>query len=222
MRPKNSPSTTATATMSVCSVPSLFLFLSLLCILSLSLFFFLSNPTTTDTQNLQTTPKILSNSVNVYIADLPRSFNYGLLDKYWSITNDSRFGCEVDNQIRKTVNHKTAQKFPPYPESPLIKQYSAEYWILGDLLTPEELKKDSVAKRVYSLKEADVIFVPFFSALSAELQLGFNKGVFRKKVEENEDYQRQRMVLDQLQKSEAWQRSGGRDHVFVLTGYVKI
>lgn len=163
-----------------------------------------------------------SNSVKVYILDLPRAFNYGLLDKYWSLSSDSRIGSDVDNEIRKNLKHKISQKFPPYPESPLIKQYSAEYWILGDLLTPDELKKDSFAKRVYSLKEADVVFVPFFATLSAELQLGLNKGVFRKKVEENEDYQRQRMVLDYVKKSEAWQRSGGRDHVFVLTDPVAV
>lgn len=159
-----------------------------------------------------------SNSVKVYVADLPRLFNYGLLDKYWSLRSDSRLGSDVDNEIRKNLKHKISQKFPPYPESPLIKQYSAEYWILGDLLTPDEFKKDSFAKRVYSLKEADVVFVPFFATLSAELQLGLNKGVFRKKVEENEDYQRQRMMLDYVKKSQAWQQSGGRDHVFVLTG----
>lgn len=92
---------------------------------------------------------------------------------------------------------------------------------MGDLLTPEELKKESLAKRVFDFWEADVVFVPFFATLSAETQLGVNKGVFRKKVVENEDYQRQKMVVDLVKKSEAWQRSGGRDHVFVLTGCVK-
>lgn len=92
---------------------------------------------------------------------------------------------------------------------------------MGDLLTPEELKKESLAKRVFDFREADVVFVPFFATLSAEMQLGVNKGVFRKKVVENEDYQRQKMVVDLVKKSEAWLRSGGRDHVFVLTGCVK-
>ncbi|KAJ0692708.1 putative exostosin [Helianthus annuus] len=56
----------------------------------------------------------------------------------------------------------------------------------------------------------------FFAILSAELQLGTAKGVFRKKVG-NEDYARQREVLDFVKGSEAWKHSGGRDHVFVLT-----
>lgn len=50
------------------------------------------------------------------------------------------------------------------------------------------------------------------------MQLIVNKGVFRKK-ERNEDYERQRMVLDFVKQTEAWKRSGGRDHVFVITGY---
>lgn len=90
---------------------------------------------------------------------------------------------------------------------------------MGDLLTPEELKGESFAKRVSEYREADVVFVPFFATLSAELQLVVDKGVFRKRVEENEDYMRQRMVIDVVKKSEAWQKSGGRDHVFVLTGF---
>ncbi|XP_076917828.1 putative arabinosyltransferase ARAD1 [Bidens hawaiensis] len=60
-------------------------------------------------------------------------------------------------------------------------------------------------------------YVPFFATVSAELQLGTAKGVFRKKVKGNDDYARQREVLDFVKGSEAWKRSGGRDHVFVLT-----
>ncbi|KAI3460634.1 hypothetical protein Pfo_017297 [Paulownia fortunei] len=88
---------------------------------------------------------------------------------------------------------------------------------LGDLLTPEEVKEEPFAKRVFDFREADVIFVPFFATLSAEFQLGISKGVFRKRADENEDYKRQKMVVDLVKKSEAWQKSGGRDHVFVLT-----
>jgi hypothetical protein len=108
-------------------------------------------------------------------------------------------------------------EFPPYPENPIIKQYSAEYWIMGDLMTPRELRTGSFAKRVFDARDADVVFVPFFATISAELQLAVGKGVFRKKVG-NEDYQRQREVIDFVKKTKAWNRSGGRDHVFVLTG----
>lgn len=91
---------------------------------------------------------------------------------------------------------------------------------MGDLETPRELRGGSFAERVVSWEEADVVFVPFFATLSAEMQLGRDKGKFRKK-EGNEDYERQREVVDLVKSSEAWRRSGGRDHVFVLTGYVK-
>lgn len=205
----------ATRSGSPCSIPSLFISLSILCILPLSLFFFHSSPTPPSVNpqiNLQTSP----NSIKVYVADLPRSLNYDLLEKYWALDSDSRIGSEVDNKIRKTHIGKSSQKFLPYPENPIIKQYSAEYWILGDLMTPGKLKAGSFAKRVLSAEEADVIFVPFFATLSAEMQLIVNKGVFRKKAG-NEDYERQRMVVDFLKQTEAWKRSGGRDHVFVIT-----
>jgi hypothetical protein len=107
--------------------------------------------------------------------------------------------------------------YPLYPESPLIKQYSAEYWIMGDLMTPQKMRTTSFAKRVFNAEEADVVFVPFFATVSAELQLGVAKGVFRKKVG-NDDYQRQREVVDFVKSTAAWQQSGGRNFVFVITG----
>lgn len=91
---------------------------------------------------------------------------------------------------------------------------------MGDLITPQELRTTSFARRVSTPEQADVVFVPFFATISAELQLGTAKGVFRKKVG-NEDYARQREVLDFVKETKAWKRSGGRDHVFVVTGYVK-
>lgn len=207
---------TATRSGSSCSIPSLFISLSILCILPLCLFFFGSS-TTPPSLNPQINLQTSLNSVRVYVANLPRSLNYGLLENYWALDSDSRIGSEVDNQIRKTHIGRSSKNLLPYPENPIIKQYSAEYWILGDLMTPEKLKLGSFAKRVFTAEEADVIFVPFFATLSAEMQLIVNKGVFRKK-EGNEDYERQRMVVDLLKQTEAWKRSGGRNHVFVITG----
>ncbi|GJW60652.1 probable arabinosyltransferase ARAD1 [Tanacetum coccineum] len=205
---------------SICSVSTLFLSISVVFTLLLSLFLLSSNHTSksaTPLSCLKSTTSIdsISNSINVYVLDLPTSLNYGLLDKYWSLSHDSRLGSEVDNEIRSTHSWNKG-KLPRYPESPLIKQYSAEYWIMGDLMTPQELRSGSFAKRVFAPQEADVIFVPFFGTISAELQLGVAKGVFRKKVG-NEDYARQREVLDFVKGTDAWKRSGGRDHVFVLT-----
>ncbi|KAK7343795.1 hypothetical protein VNO77_12830 [Canavalia gladiata] len=195
------------------SVSKLFLLFTLLSVLYLAFFF-----TTTTTTTLHSSLSIQSSSessINVYVADIPRSLNYGLLDRYWSWNTDSRLGSDSDREIRSSVSGKTLE-FPPYPENPLIKQYSAEYWIMGDLMTPPQHRSGSFARRVYDPRESDVIFVPFFATLSAELQLGMAKGVFRKKVG-NEDYQRQREIMDLIKKTEPWKRSGGRDHVFVLT-----
>ena len=93
---------------------------------------------------------------------------------------------------------------------------------MADLMTPDNLRTNSFAKRVFNLNQADVVFVSFFATLSTDLQLGTNKGVFRKKVDESKDYERQREVLDFVTKSQAWNCSGGRDHVFVLTGNVSV
>lgn len=84
-------------------------------------------------------------------------------------------------------------------------------------MTPQDQRAGSFARRVFDVNEADVIFVPFFATLSAEMQLGRAKGQFRKK-DGNEDYQRQKEVIEFLKNTEAWKRSGGRNHVFVLTG----
>ncbi|GJV33090.1 probable arabinosyltransferase ARAD1, partial [Tanacetum coccineum] len=133
--------------------------------------------------------------------------------------------ADVPSSITETTD--TTSTLPPSPP-PLQKptgyfkdgdgdwRFPVQYTTIGDLMTPQELRSGSFAKRVFAPQEADVIFVPFFGTISAELQLGVAKGVFRKKVG-NEDYARQREVLDFVKGTDAWKRSGGRDHVFVLT-----
>lgn len=90
---------------------------------------------------------------------------------------------------------------------------------MGDLETPQNLRTNSFAKRVFDANEADVVFVPFFATLSAEMELAKakQKNMFRKKGDGNEDYKRQKEVIDFVINSDPWKRSGGRDHVFVLT-----
>ncbi|XP_051139980.1 probable arabinosyltransferase ARAD1 [Andrographis paniculata] len=202
--------------------PPLCFVLTLLSLLSITFFYLHSISPSSSPNPKSSTLSIAQSSLRVFIAPLPRSLNYGLLDKYWALTSDTRIGSEVDNEIRKSLTGKGSGNPQPFPENPIIKQYSAEYWILGDLLTPDGSKGESYAIRVSDYKQADVIFVPFFATMSAELQLIINKSVFRKRVEENEDYVRQKMVVDLVKKSEAWQRSGGRDHVFVLTDPVSM
>uniref|UniRef100_A0A0D9WAZ0 Exostosin GT47 domain-containing protein n=1 Tax=Leersia perrieri TaxID=77586 RepID=A0A0D9WAZ0_9ORYZ len=153
--------------------------------------------------------------LRVYVADLPRELNHGLLDLYWSLpTADSRIPATSD------PDHPPPPRGarPPYPDSPLIKQYSAEYWLLDSLWRPGSSSSAAAVRVVEDWRDADVVFVPFFATLSAEMELGWgaSKGGFRRK-EGNEDYRRQREVVDRVTAHPAWRRSGGRDHVFVLT-----
>ncbi|KAK9003122.1 hypothetical protein V6N11_060689 [Hibiscus sabdariffa] len=210
----------STATVSKAAKP---LFFTLALLLSLSFFivvlFF--TPATKPTNSFPQSHFLSSqNSIKVYVANLPRSLNYGLLQQYWDSNHpDSRIPTDPDHRISTTHISKPAQ-YPPYPENPLIKQYSAEYWLMGDLETPQEMRAGSFAKRVFDANEADVVFVPFFATLSAEMELGSGSGAFRKKAG-NGDYSRQKKVIDFVRNTDAWKRSGGRDHVFVLTGCVK-
>ncbi|KAB2092982.1 hypothetical protein ES319_A02G066800v1 [Gossypium barbadense] len=196
------------------------LFLTFTVLLSLSFFiffFFFTSPVTEPTNSLPQTSFLSSqNSIKVYVANLPRSLNYGLLQQYWDSDHpDSRIPSDPDHQI-STAHFSKPTKYPPYPENPLIKQYSAEYWIMGDLETPQGMRTASFAKRAFDVNEADVVFVPFFATLSAEMELGSGSGAFKKKAG-NGDYLRQKKVLDFVRNTDAWKRSGGRDHVFVLT-----
>ncbi|KAL9665898.1 hypothetical protein QQ045_000219 [Rhodiola kirilowii] len=215
MAPKSNNNTTTSSF----SISAIFLTFTLLFSLSL-LFLFLSNSISSfhhnqipqSQSNLQFPP---IDNLKIYVADLPRSLNYGLLQTYWSSsTPDARVHSDDDAAIRSTINPHSSQH-PPYPHNPLIKQYSAEYWLMGDLMTDWRMNS-SIAVRVFDWRDADVVFVPFFATLSAEMELGRGKGTFRKK-EGNEDYQRQRMVMDLVKGSDAWKLSGGRDHIFVLT-----
>lgn len=160
--------------------------------------------------------------LKVYVAPLRRALNYGLLEHYWSLSlPDSRLPYGSDPDHLTNASYFRRPSFS-YPENPVIKQYSAEYWILGDLETSGESRDvRSVAQRVETWEDADVVFVPFFATLSAELELGWGrKGWFGKKGNENMDYVRQMEVIRNVTETDAWKRSGGKDHVFVLTGSV--
>ena len=159
--------------------------------------------------------------LKVYIVDLARDFNYGLLENYYKSRKargrrDLWLGEEPEEgELWDSI----LGEFLPYPKNPNWQQYSAEYWLLADLLTDEPLRASySEAVRVQEEADADVFLVPFFCALSAEIQLGEGHGKFRKRVEENNDYVRQRKVMEFVMQTPVWRRSGGRDHVFMLTG----
>ncbi|CAN1161078.1 Probable arabinosyltransferase ARAD1 [Linum perenne] len=202
-----------------CSISSTFFTFIAFSLLSLLFFHFYSTSSSQQFTQSQTHINTPQNSIKVYVANLPRSLNYGLLERYWSSSvADTRISSDPDHPKGRTKAAllRGNSKFPPYPENPVIKQYSAEYWMLGDLMTPEGLRTNSFAKRVFDERDADVVFVPFFATLSTEMELARGKGTFRKK-EGNEDYLRQKETLDFVMNTDAWKRSGGRDHVFVIT-----
>ncbi|XP_074263546.1 putative arabinosyltransferase ARAD1 isoform X2 [Silene latifolia] len=198
------------------SIHTLFFSISLICLLSVSSFLYVNNSVPTTTLIPQNTVQDSAFNLKVFVSELPRSYNYGLLQEYWSLPPDNRIKFDPDHLPGSSRKHSN-KEFPPYPNNPVHTQYSAEYWLLGDLMTPESLRNNnSVAKRVSDAKDADVIFVPFFAALSCEMQASIDRRIITRKVDKNEDYRRQKEVMDIVTNSEAWIRSGGRDHVFVL------
>lgn len=86
--------------------------------------------------------------LRVYMYDLPRRFNVGMLDRRSS-----------------DQTPVTALTWPPWPKnSGLKRQHSVEYWMMGSLLYEGDYEKEAI--RVSDPEMADAFFVPFFSSLS--------------------------------------------------------
>ncbi|KAJ1391626.1 Exostosin-like [Sesbania bispinosa] len=132
--------------------------------------------------------------LRVYMYDLPRRFNVGML-----------------NRRSTSEAPVTAADFPPWPKnSGLKRQHSVEYWMMGSLLYGDGDRSGAI--RVLDPELADVFFVPFFSSLS------FNThGHHMTDAETKIDRQLQIDLMEFLRQSKYWQRSGGRDHVFPMT-----
>ncbi|KAJ8439150.1 hypothetical protein Cgig2_027076 [Carnegiea gigantea] len=136
--------------------------------------------------------------LRVYMYDLPRRFNVGML-----------------NRRSSDKTPVTAATLPPWPTSSgLRKQHSVEYWMMASLLYDgggEERETEMEAVRVSDPDVADVFFVPFFSSLS------FNTyGHNMTDPETERDKKLQADTLKFLRGSKYWQRSGGRDHVIPM------
>lgn len=87
--------------------------------------------------------------LKVYMYDLPRRFNVGMLNRRSS----------DDSPV-------TVQNLPPWSQNfGLGRQHSAEYWLLASLLY-EGGGDEMEAIRVSDPESAGVFFVPFFSSLS--------------------------------------------------------
>ncbi|KAH7654207.1 Xylogalacturonan beta-1,3-xylosyltransferase protein [Dioscorea alata] len=132
--------------------------------------------------------------LKVFMYDLPAEFHFGLLG--WSSK-----GGEVWPDVK--------EKIPDYPGG-LNLQHSIEYWLTLDLLSSRFSDRSGpcTAVRVDDSRQADVIFVPFFSSLS------YNR---HSKVTPPMKVSTNKMLQDKLVRflisQEEWKRSGGRDHV---------
>ncbi|KAL7197075.1 hypothetical protein ACSBR1_036984 [Camellia fascicularis] len=144
-----------------------------------------------------TTPCITESPLKVYMYDLPRRFNIGML-----------------NRRSSNETPVTSRTLPPWPWNyGLSKQHSVEYWMMASLLYDDDDDDDGrrEAVRVSDPESADVFFVPFFSSLS------FNTyGINMTDPSTKFDRQLQVDVLKLLRQSKYWQRSAGRDHVIPM------
>ncbi|XP_059633542.1 probable arabinosyltransferase ARAD1 [Cornus florida] len=148
-------------------------------------------------QPSETTPCPTRSPLRVYMYDLPRRFNVGMLKR--------RSSDETP---------VTAKTLPLWPTNTgLKKQHSVEYWMMASLLYEGGGSGDETpeAVRVSDPDSADAFFVPFFSSLS------FNTyGHHMTDPETEFDRQLQVDVLQFLRQSNYWQRSAGRDHVIPM------
>ncbi|XP_057486979.1 probable arabinosyltransferase ARAD1 [Actinidia eriantha] len=140
------------------------------------------------------TPCRTGSPLRVFMYDLPRRFNVGMMSR--------RSSVEVP---------VTAGNLPPWPSnSGLKKQHSVEYWMMASLLW-DGGGPIREAVRVLDPDSADVFFVPFFSSLS------FNTHGHNMTDPDTEiDRQLQVDMLKFLRESKHWQRSAGRDHVIPM------
>ncbi|KAL5989256.1 hypothetical protein ACLOJK_010146 [Asimina triloba] len=134
--------------------------------------------------------------LKVYMYDLPRRFNLGMLDR--------RRGLDR--------TPPSAANLPPWPpHSGLKRQHSVEYWMMASLLFDGRRDGEMEAVRVSNPEEADAFFVPFFSSLS------FNSHGHSMTDPETEiDRKLQAELLEFLRNSKYYQRSEGRDHVIPM------
>ncbi|KMT07477.1 hypothetical protein BVRB_6g150950 [Beta vulgaris subsp. vulgaris] len=136
--------------------------------------------------------------LKVYMYDLPRRFNVGMLRRRSSDETPVTF-----------------ETLPPWPTvSGLRKQHSVEYWMMASLLVEERENENGSGGevvRVLDPEMADVFFVPFFSSLSFNVY-GHN---MTDPITER-DKELQVDILEFLRNSRYWQKSEGRDHVIPM------
>uniref|UniRef100_A0A5B6ZHQ2 Putative arabinosyltransferase ARAD1 n=1 Tax=Davidia involucrata TaxID=16924 RepID=A0A5B6ZHQ2_DAVIN len=134
--------------------------------------------------------------LRVYMYDLPRRFNVGMI-----------------NPRSSDETPVIARTLPPWPANSGLKlQHSVEYWMMASLLYEGDGENETrEAVRVSDPDSADVFFVPFFSSLSFDTH-----GHTMTDPDTEFDRQLQVDILKFLRQSNYWQRSSGRDHVIPM------
>ncbi|CAA6669878.1 unnamed protein product [Spirodela intermedia] len=139
-----------------------------------------------------------SSRLKIYVAELPRSLNYGLLEKYWSLAR-----CRLSDRGR------------PRRGSPLVSVprlgFVGEWGKACVAAVSGEPADQAVQRGVLAAGRPRGVTDDEESVGGRRKEGGFGK------KEGNDDYARQKEVVDLITSSDAWNRSGGRDHVFVLT-----
>lgn len=136
--------------------------------------------------------------LKVFMYDLPPEFHFGLIG--WK---------GYGKQIWPNVSYLS--RIPVYPGGVSV-QHSMEYWLTLDLLssvTPN-VSRPCSANLVQNSSQADVIFVPFFSSWSYNLNCKI-----RLTNEKNMDRVLQERLMEYLIGTEEWKKSGGKDHVIM-------
>ncbi|KAL1804545.1 hypothetical protein DCAR_0936198 [Daucus carota subsp. sativus] len=161
-----------------------------------STFFSISLVSSNATSPVSSSSSPSSSSLKVYMYDLPKRFNVGMLIK----------------SPYQDMPPVTLETLPPWPRNGLKQQHSVEYWMMASLLNnsvDDDASREAV--RVSDPDLADVFFLPFFSSLS------FNThGHNMTDPDTQFDEQLQVDVLKFLRESDHWKRSSGRDHVIPM------
>uniref|UniRef100_A0A7N1AA02 Exostosin GT47 domain-containing protein n=1 Tax=Kalanchoe fedtschenkoi TaxID=63787 RepID=A0A7N1AA02_KALFE len=125
--------------------------------------------------------------IRVYVYEMPRRFTYDLLRLF-------------RDTYRETSNLSSNGS----PVHRLIEQHSIDYWLWADLIAPESERLLKTVVRVHKQEDADFFYVPFFTTISFFL------------LEKQDCKALYRDALKWVRDQPAWNRSGGRDHIFPI------
>ncbi|GJY73542.1 probable arabinosyltransferase ARAD1 [Tanacetum coccineum] len=127
------------------------------------------------------------------------------------IERDSTTVCWKGHGKQIWPNVSNLSRIPVYPGGVSV-QHSMEYWLTLDLLSSDtpNVSRPCRAILVQNSSQADVIFVPFFSSWSYNLNCKIrltNKNKYGQVLQER--------LMEYLIGTKEWKRSGGNDHLIM-------